>query len=624
MATAKATARTRRGSSRAGSPPLYPDPEKRWRPRSRKGRSCGYTFDGKTCSKRGAHYCEPRADKVVRFHAELLVHTKGPFARRALILEAWQEIDIYRPLFGEVIWSDDWGCYVRRYTQAIIVLARKNGKSAIASGMALYLMCGDDEESAEVYGAAKDTKQARKVWEPAKRMRDLSPVLSKALGVNINEKRIFHEASGSFYEMITADALGELGHNPHGFVLDEALSQADGSLWESLVTGAGARLQPLFVLITTETNRPESWGSTMIDQAEKIQEDPARAPHVFVYVRRAPRTEDQLERLRRMFPRHPDLPRSLDVWDEANWRWPNPALGTFLSIESLRRDAVDARNDPTKENGFRQFRCNQRVSQVTRWMPMHLWETGPNVQLVDEDDLAGRVCFAGLDLASTTDLACWALLFPPEEPDGPVRWLWRYWCPEAQLPALDRYTGGKATQWVRQGFLIATEGDWIDYDGDEDGLSNGKPSIHLQIRRDKESYRIRTAGYDPKEATATAQHMQRIGLDVHPVAQGYALSEALKELMRLTKAGRNQHGGHPVTNWCADNAETKTDDLERIKLIKPVRSASSARVDGIAAGATAIRTWLDHLNAGVAVGAAPALAPTGTDDIFRPSGRLDL
>jgi phage terminase large subunit-like protein len=564
--------RAQKGSSRSFDPTRY------WRPRSRKGGICGYTFDGDSCQRRGAHYCQPRADKVVAFFAELLVHTKGPWARRAFTLADWQEHDIVRPLFGEVIWSEQWKCYVRRYRIAYIALARKNGKSELAAGILLYLLVGDDEDAAEVYGAAKDTKQARKVWEPAERMRALSPLLSKRLGVNKNEKRIYDERSASWYEIITADASGELGHNPHAFVLDEVLSQLDGMLWEAMVTAEGARLQPLYLAITTETNKPGSFGAELIDEAERIQEDPGRAPHAFAYVRKLPKDDEALDGLHRLFPDHPDLPVSTDPFDEGNWRWPNPALDTFLDREALRRAATEARNQPEKENGFRQFRCNQRVSQVTRWMPLHLWDASRG--LVVPEQLKGRTCFAGLDLASTTDLAAWVLLFPGE-PNEPLDVLWRFWTPEAQLPFLDRHTGGQASQWAKGGLLKVTEGDWIDYFN----------VIHPAIEADKQAYRIVKVGYDQKEATATAQFMQGLGLDIDPVTQGYALSGALKELMRLVKAKQLRHGGHPVARYCADSAEVRRDDMDRIKLVKPDRHASGKRIDGLAAAGNAIHVW---------------------------------
>lgn len=287
-------------------------PADRWRPDG-DGPVCGYTFRDMECQESGPHYCEPRATRVVRFFADLLVHPKGPLQRRAFALRKWQEWEIIRPLFGEVVWSSEWCCYVRRYRIAYIVLARKNGKSALLAGILLYLLIGDDEEAAEVYGAAKDTKQAGKVFEPALRMMQLSPMLSRRLTYNKNSRRLIDERRSSYYEVITADAQGELGHNPHGFALDEVLSQPDGSLWETMTTAAGARLQELMCAITTETNKPGSFGADLIDEAERIEADPSRGPHIFAYVRKLPATEEELAQLRKDRAGHPDLPVSIST-----------------------------------------------------------------------------------------------------------------------------------------------------------------------------------------------------------------------------------------------------------------------------------------------------------------------
>lgn len=568
------------------------DHQRRWRPRQRGGKVCNFTFDGKVCTKRGAHYCEPRADKPVAFFRELLVHTKGAHARQAFELELWQEHDIIRPVFGEVIWSPEWQRYVRRFNVATIVIARKNGKSEIVAGIALYLLIADDEEGAEIYGAAKDTKQAGKVWEPASRMRLLSAVLAKRLGVNKNNRRIFDAGgkSGSYYEVITADALGELGHNPHGFLLDEVLSQPDGSLWEAMRTAAGTRTQPLFLAITTETNDDSSFGADVIDEAERIQEDPKRNPRAFAYVRKLPNTEAALEVLRRRFPDHPDLPVSLDPWDESNWRWPNPALGSFLSVESLRQEALEAMLEPKKENGFRQFRLNQRVQQATRWMPLRLWDDagdGTAWSPIPESELAGRVCYGGLDLAAASDVAALCWLFPGDTEADVARLLWRFWVTEEAVSFLDPRTDGAIGRWARAGYMRITEGNIIDFE-----------DIRSVFEHDLEQFAVAELGYDPWGAPDTVSWLQQRGVTVYPIRQTYeGLSASMQEMMRLTKAHQLDHGGNPVARWMADAVAVKhpADQPDVIRPVKPNRAASSKRIDGIVAEVEAIAAWKrDH------------------------------
>jgi len=564
----------------------WADLEATWRP-GNPGPTCGFTFRGVTCNKRGDHYCAPRGDKVVAFFAELLVHTKGPYgtARKPFLLRDWQEFEIIRPLFGEATYTDEWGIYVRRYRIAHIVVARKNGKSELAAGIMLYLLVGDDEQAAECYQAAKDTKQAGKVFEPADMMRRRSPVLSRRLKLNKQSRRIYDDQTSSIYQIITSDAKGELGHNPHGFNLDEVLSQLDGSLWAAMETAAGARLQELLFTTTTETNDPGSFGADKIDEAEKIQREPWIAPHVFSYVRKMPRSDDELEALRQRFPDHPDLPVSLDPFDEDNWAWPNPALDEFKSREAMRRQALDAKTEPVKENDFRQYQCNQRVSQATRWLPLHLWDACTQ-RLITEDALAGRKCFGGLDLAATTDLAALAWLFPPDPDDSDQLWdvLWRCWTPEAQIRALDKGTAGKASLWARDGHITVTPGDWIDY-----------AAIENQIDMDAQRFDVVQIGYDPWNAAGVVQNLMKLGMDMVPVRQGYAsMSPAMKELMRMVRMRALNTGANPVARWNADAIEAMSDPAGNIKPVKPERNLSGKRIDLIVALIDAIFVQQQH------------------------------
>lgn len=558
------------------------DHDARWRPDDARGDVCGYTFRELTCGKQGAHHCERRADRVVRFFAELLVHTKGPTARHAFLLSAWQEHEIIRPLFGEAVWSSEHRCYVRRYRIGHIYVARKNGKSELAAGIVLYLLVGDDEESAEVYGAAKDTKQAGKVFEPAARMVQLSPALSKRLRHIKNARRLVDEKTASHYEVVTSDAEGELGHNPHGFNLDEVLSQPDGSLWSAMTTATGARLQQLLFATSTETSDSRSFAAEMIDEAEKVVGDPSRAPHVFAYVRKLPDSPEALQRLRSLHAGHPDLPVSCDPFDERNWKWPNPALDDFLSRDALRQDALDASNEPGKENAFRQFRTNQRVSQASRWMPMHLWESCTGEVWPTPEwgraSLAGRTAWFGLDLAARFDLTAWALLVP----DGDtVHALWRFWLPEDALPGLDKENEGAFTRWARDGWLTVTEGNVIDYD-----------RVYDDVAADAAHFTLRAGDADQWSMAPVIQEIEkRTGVpEVVAYASTYdRMTPGMTELMSLVKRGALAHHGNPVARFCFDSVEVRKAPYNPllIRPDKPERDRSGKRIDAVPALAMA-------------------------------------
>lgn len=560
------------------------DLDARWRPDDASGPACGYTFRQKTCLKSGAHYCEPRADRVVMFFARMLVHIKGPLQRTPFVLLHWQEFEIIRPLFGEVIWNAEFGAYARRYRIAYIVVARKNGKSELAAGIMLYMLVGDDEQSAEVYCAAKDTKQAGKVFEPALRMVQLSPQLSKRLKHIKNARRLVDERSGSHYEILTSDAEGELGHNPHAFNLDEVLSQPDDSMWTAMTTAAGTRLQELMLATTTETDDNSSFGASLIDEAEKVQEDPERSPHIFSFVRKLPVTDEQLESLRRVFPDNPDLPVSTDPFDERNWKWPNPALDQFKSREAMRRQALDATNDPGKENGFRQFQVNQRVHQAHRWMPMILFNQNVDDDLwlnptYRRDALKGRPAWGGLDLAAKFDLVAWCLLVP--DANELVHAMWRFWLPEAAVGPLDKLNEDRYSRWAREGWLTVTEGDVVDYQ-----------RIYDDIEQDGRDFDLVATDADQWSSAPVIQEVEkRLGVwEIDAYQNNYQrMSPGMTSLMALVKQGRFRWHGNPIAKQCFDAVEVRKSTMnpDLIRPNKPERDKTGKRIDAVPTAAMA-------------------------------------
>jgi len=534
---------------------------------------CNHTFDGKTCKKRGEHVCPQRVAHIEAFFSEILVHTKGRWARRPFHLERWQLDDIMKPIFGTVVYSEEFGMYVRRYRIAWIEVARKNGKSEILAGMALYLLVADDEESAEIYGCAKDRDQARKVFDVAKRMVQLSPVLQKRLKLQESAKRIIDERTASYYEVVSADAAGNLGHNPHGIVFDEVLAQPDGSLWEAMRTSMGAREQPLMAAATTAGNDPQSFGKNEHDEMVRIQDDPERARHVFVYAR--------------------NTPADADPWDEKNWRHANPALGTFLSMQALRDEAQEARNDPLKENGFRQFRLNQWVSQSTRWMPMHLWEASTGDLWLNprwgREQLEGRTAYAGFDLAAKFDLTAWALVIPGEDAGDPCDVLWRFWLPENGIDRLDSFHEGKFSLWARQGWITVTPGSVIDYD-----------KVIEDIVEDSRDFRIMGADCDEWSMWPIINRIgDEIGLDpeqgeIAAYRNSYdRMSPGMTELMGLVKQERFHHHGNPVARFCFDACEVRHApyDPNLVRPEKPERGTAKFRIDAVPAAAMATNAW---------------------------------
>lgn len=526
---------------------------------------CGYavTLPGETtpleCSKKGAHFCEPRARRAESFFENVLVHTKGVWARKPFLLEDWQRDEIIRPLFGTVLWDEQLERYVRLYRIVWIEIARKNGKSELLAGIVLLLLVADDEEEAEIFGAAKDKDQASLVFQVVMRMVKLSPVLSKRLKIKENIRRIVDEKTGSYYQVIASDATGNLGENPHGIVFDEIIAQPNRDLWDALQTGYGTRSQPIMVAATTAGNDPNAFAAKEHEYMERVAADPSLAPNTLVFIR--------------------NTPKDADWRNEANWKHANPALGSYLQVRVLRDEAQQVEANPATESRFRQFRLNQWQNAVDRWIPGDVWlRGGMDLLSVLEAGCKNQLCWGGIDLASTQDVCALTWDFP--QPDGTHRSLHRFWVPEARVKNLNERTGGSAAVWIKEGHLVVTDGNVTDYD-----------VIRAQIDTDARAFKVQELLFDPWNAHDVASWCEKQGLGVGFMYQRYeTLSPPTKEWERLIMQGRYRHGNNPVMTWMFNNIAIARDPNDNIKIDK---KRSFEKVDGPVSAVMALSSAMD-------------------------------
>jgi len=517
---------------------------------------CGRTFDGARCTRRGEHLCAPRVAHVHAFFTELLVHTKGDWARQPFTPAPWESAEILTPLFGVVVYDPARKRYVRRYRELYLSTARKCGKTELIAGIVLYLLAADDEEAAEIYGLALDKDQAALAYTVAARMTELSPVLGRRLQVAKGARRIVDPRMASFFAVIAGDAMGALGPNPHAAYIDELLTQPSRDLYDALRTGFGARAQPVMLLVTTADNDPAGFAAQERAWSERVLDDP------------------ELDR-RRLVVLHA-CPPDADWADERNWHLAAPALGDYLDIQVYRDEFAKAQGNPAAERAFRQFRLNQQSQQAGRAVDLGAWDACAPITA----SLAGRECWGGLDLGSTSDLASYALDFP--DGDGGHDVLWRAFAPRAVMPALDRRTGGLASVWERDGHLTVTEGNVIDYG-----------HIKQALRDDAETYQVREIAFDRWGATQLSVDLLDEGFPLVQVGQGFAsLSAPTKELLRCIAAGTYRHGGNPLVRWQAGNVVTRTDPAGNIK---PDKQRSMDKIDSVAAAVMALDRAVRHL-----------------------------
>lgn len=488
-------------------------------------------------------YSKKAADRVVKFF-RLLKHTQGKWADQQFILAPWQENDIIRPLFGTLNKDGD-----RQYRTAYVEIPKKNGKSEMAAGIALYLLFSDYEIGAQIYSVAADKEQASIVFNIASQMVRKSPVLRDKCRIIDTQKRIVIHETASFYHAVSRETLSKHGVNPHGVIFDELHAQRTRELWDIFTTSGGARTQPLVFAITTAGYDKHSICWEQHEDAEYVLKERERGkerdPTLLAYIKSAPKKAD---------------------WkDEKVWYACNPALGDFRSIEEMRALANKAKRTPALENTFRRFYLNQWVEQAVRWMPMEAWDASAGK--VDPVGLEGQPCYAGLDLASSIDIAALELVFP--QPDA-LKVISRFWIPEENIMKRVKKDRVPYDIWVKKGLIQATPGDVIDY-----------KFIKNEIFELNKKYAIKEIAYDRWAATQLSQDLTDEGFTMIPFGQGFSsMAAPTKELLTRILQKKIHHGGNEVLDWMAGNVTVKQDPAGNQK---PDKSKSTEKIDGIVA-----------------------------------------
>jgi phage terminase large subunit-like protein len=269
-----------------------------------------------------------------------------------------------------------------------------------------------------------------------------------------------------------------------------------------------------------------------------------------------------------------------DDWEsEEVWRRVNPSLGITVPIENMRYAYEDAKLNLANENYFRQMRLNQWVKQSTRWLNMGKWDAC-DFQF-DMKELEGRDCYGGLDLSTTTDITAFVLIFPPLDEEDKYIILPFFWIPEEAMETRSRRDHVPYSQWVKDGYINATEGEVVHY-----------AFIEKFIDELGKKYNIKNISFDRWNATQLCQNLDDLGFEMLRFGQGFSsMSSPTKELMRLVLEKRIAHGGNPVLRWMADNLAISTDPAGNIK---PDKKKAAERIDGIVALIMALSQALLH------------------------------
>jgi phage terminase large subunit-like protein len=502
-----------------------------------------------------AMFDEARATRAVKFY-ENLKHTKGRFFGQPFTLLPWQA-QIVRDVYGTV---NERG--VRQYKYVYLEVPKKNGKSEMAAGAALYQTFADGERNGEVYGCAADKGQASIVFDVAVDMIDQVPALKKRARLNLSTKKITDKVTGTFYKVVSSEAYSKHGLNVSACVFDELHAQPNRDLWDVMTFGAGdARVQPIWWIITTAGDDPDrvSIGWEQHDYAKRILAgditDPTWYPVIYGY-------------------------EGDDIYNEDNWAQANPSLGTTIVIESVREAAEKAKQKPADQRLFRWLRLNQWITtKLTAWLPLDLFDA--TVGNWTRDELLDKECYLGLDLSSTTDLTALCTVFPPQGSQLDWRVFWDAFIPADNMAERVEKDHVPYDLWAKSGWITPTEGNVVDY-----------TKVKERILEIKKFHKVVEVCADRAFATMLIQELEKEGLTCVDIPQTFlSLTNPLNETDRLLREGKLSHENSLVARWCFGNASIAKNGNGQIKLVKEHKGKSvvrTRRIDPISAWADAM------------------------------------
>jgi phage terminase large subunit-like protein len=483
------------------------------------------------------------ADKVCGL-IERLPHVKGDWAkRRELIkLEPWQ-VFLLVSIFAWV--HVDSG--LRRFRRVYVEVARKNAKSTIAAGVGIYMGAADGEEQAEVYCGATSQQQALEVFRTIKQMVDRSGEVREEFGLETFAAAVVQEGTMSRI----APVIGKPGDgaSPSCAIVDEYHEHLSSEQYDTMLTGMGARSQPLLLVITTAGVDIAGPCYQLRSQAVEVVEGRVADDEVLGLIYEPDETDDWTQ--------------------EATLYKANPNAEVSVSLDFLRARQREAIQNSSRAGIFKTKHLNLWVAARSPFFNMEAWKLCERP--LSLDDLAGQPCMVFLDLASKKDLAAMVAVF-----SEPYRCVSRFWLPEerAEEPGGERYAA-----WAADGHITLTPGNIIDFE-----------FIEEELREFKSRVQIREVAYDPFQATQLATRMAAEGFPmVEFGAQVKNFSDPMKELDALILSGAIEHDGNPVQTWCMSNVTAKVDAKDNVF---PRKERPESKIDGAVALIGALARWI--------------------------------
>lgn len=445
----------------------------------------------------------------------------------------------------------------RKHTTALLMIPRKNGKTEVIAALLNYFLFADKESGKEIYCAANETDQAKIIFKATESMINQNKTLKKKCSIFKSTKTIEKKSEyEDFIKVLTSNADTKDGLKPYVVVYDELHAAKSPELYTVLEEGMAHRSNPLFIIISTAGYNHQGIMKKKYDYAKQVKAGIIKDPSFYSMIFEPDEGDDWM--------------------DEKVWVKCNPAIGYGVKLEYLKNKFIKAQHSSSDEVAFKTKHLNIWTSSAEAWIRNEDWEKSYRGKINVEH---GAACFAGLDLSSTTDITAFVMLFPTDEGYDVLP---RFWIPEDNMRERERRDKVPYSQWVRDGYIFATEGNVIDY-----------AFIEAQIRADCETYNVKELAYDRWNATDIITRLNEDGVaTMVPFGQGFASMNApTKEIETLVLQKKLNHGNNPVLTWMMSNVAIRTDPAGNIKIDK---SKSSEKVDGMVALAMALGRAMVH------------------------------
>jgi len=505
--------------------------------------------------RKGCYFDLDAALRVREFFTTFLKHPKGRNADKPFELLPWQWEGIIAPAFG---WKMPNG--KRRFQNVEIWIPKKNGKSTLMAGVALYLLCGDGEPSPHVYSAACDREQAGIVYKEAVSMVRRSPDLEEILKVRESKKLIrFPEIDGE-YKVLSADGYRNEGLNIHGLLFDELHTQPNRDLWKALRYGGAARDQPICFVLSTAGELDESllWWERF-SHARRIQKSEVIDIYTLPCVYAMEDYED---------------------WEDENvWKRVNPSWGASLNEVEFRKAYQEALKNPADKSDFLRYRLNKPTKHESTWLEVKYWN-GCTMQPTEDEPVLAKdpMRFIAVDLSNHLDLSATAdirkVSFQGQER---IQAKFSFWAPSEPANKInkDRYQ-----LWADMGLLKLIPGPVARQEVVEDDIiasliDDPVPVTGIGVDKFNATRFVYSMQTKLKELQLWKKDILRlVGYN------GPNLHEPLKCLEDLIIGGILLHDANPIMEWMLTNCMTTTDSNGNRKLDK---KASKGKIDGFAA-----------------------------------------